>query len=333
MLSKLFSLCSLILLLSSCSTTDPYEELLAIRSSLTPEYSIYFSQKDWQDQKVFYDAMINLIDVSKLDQLERNNLEQLKRDCESIFAQHLPNMVSSTSNNESREDYIPQKDTIVIVHKEVFYIVDSSKHGGMLPIVDTNRRNTFWSATYPERNVNLLEEACDFNHPRTKQFANKLAKKAEVSSDRINIEQICEIYDYCRSKWSYISDPIGHEYLAKASETIESELTGDCDDFATLIAACILSIGGEARVTTAFGPEGGHAYTEVEVSHLDWSHIKQYIGLRFSRFHVNNIYYLMENDHIWLNLDWQTPYPGGEYFKATRRICYKCINGIWSFGK
>ncbi len=337
MLSKKNSLCGFILLLLSCATTDPYEELFSIRSSLAPEYSMYFTQKDWQDQKDYYDAMINSIDITNLNQVERDNLEQVKRDCERLFAQHIPNMFIPNDENkgDKKDCYRPKKDTIVVVHKEVIYVVDTSKQGGILPIIDTTRRNTFWNTTHPESNVRLLEEACDYNLPITKQFANKLAKKADVSSSRINIEQICEIYDYCRSKWSYINDPVGHEYLAKASETIESELTGDCDDFATLIAACILSIGGEVRVTTAYGPgpDGGHAYTEVEVSHLDWSHIKQYIGLRFNRFHVNNIYYLMENDHIWLNLDWQTPYPGGEYFKATRRICYKCINGIWSFGK
>ncbi|MBQ0155174.1 MAG: transglutaminase domain-containing protein, partial [Bacteroidales bacterium] len=279
MLSRIFNFCSLLLFLSSCSSTDPYEELFSIRNSLAPEYSMYFSQKDWIDQKDYYDAMINSIDVTKLDQIERNNFEQVKIDCEIIFAQHLPNMISPIPTDDNKgnnrdNSYKPQKDTIVVVHEKVVYVVDTTKQGGSLPIIDTTRRNTFWNATFPERNVKLLEEACDFNLPATKQFANKLARKAEVSSARINIEQICEIYDYCRSKWSYINDPVGHEYLAKASETIGSELTGDCDDFATLIAACILSIGGEVRVTTAFGPEGGHAYTEVEVSHLDWDHIK-----------------------------------------------------------
>jgi hypothetical protein len=71
---------------------------------------------------------------------------------------------------------------------------------------------------------------------------------------------------------------VEHEYLAKALETIESELTGDCDDFATLIATFILSIGGEIRVTIASGPDGGHAYTE---------------GRRFNRFQILN-----EDGHI-----------------------------------
>lgn len=321
-----------LIVLTSCSTIDPYEELFVIRTSLDPLYSVYFTQQDWQDQKDYFDAMLNSVDVSSLDQIERNNLEQVKKDCEKLFAQHLPNVVYNSAREE-KDMYKPHRDTLVIVQKEVVYVVDTTKQGGILPIVDESRRNTFWNATYPENNVELLEEACDFNLPTTKQFANKLSKKAEVYGSEINIEQICEIYDYCRSKWSYINDPKGHEYLARASESINSDLTGDCDDFATLMAACMLSIGGEVRVTVAYGPQGGHAYAEVEISHLDWSHVKQYIGQRFNRYRISNLYYLNENNHRWLNLDWQTPYPGGEYFDSIERYCYKCVDGEWSYGK
>ena len=95
----------------------------------------------------------------------------------------------------------------------------------------TDRRITFWSIN-GEENIEMLKESCDYNVPKTKGFANKLAGKASLSDGTFNIEQLCEIFDYCYSKWRYVNDPKGSEYLAKASETIASSLTGDCDDFA-----------------------------------------------------------------------------------------------------
>ena len=38
---------------------------------------------------------------------------------------------------------------------------------------------------------------------------------------------------------------------------------GDCDDFAILLGALVESVGASSRIVFAYGPGGGHAYTEV----------------------------------------------------------------------
>jgi hypothetical protein len=196
----------------------------------------------------------------------------------------------------------------------------------------TDRRITFWSIN-GEENIEMLKESCDYNVPKTKGFANKLAGKASLSDGTFNIEQLCEIFDYCYSKWRYVNDPKGSEYLAKASETIASSLTGDCDDFAILIASCMLAIGGDVCIVTAQGPTGGHAYAEVDISHMKLEHVKSYIKQKFNSHRISNIVYRKDGSYIWLNLDWSGDYPGGPTFKASTRDIYKCVNGRWSFIK
>ena len=112
------------------------------------------------------------------------------------------------------------------------------------------------SAWYTNGNLNLkmLDEACDYLCPYTKQFANSLAGK---SPGPFNAGQICEIFDYCFKNWKYVNDPTGAEYVASASESIEGNLAGDCDDFAILIASCIMAIGGDACINTGGGAQGG----------------------------------------------------------------------------
>lgn len=196
----------------------------------------------------------------------------------------------------------------------------------------TDRRVTFWSINGAD-NIEMLKESCDYNVPKTKGFANKLAGKANYSDGSFNIEQLCEIFDYCYKKWRYVNDPKGSEYLAKASETIASSLTGDCDDFAVLIATCMLAIGGDVCIVTAQGPQGGHAYAEVDISHMNISHVQDYIQKRFLSHRILQITIRNDGTKKWLNLDWSGDFPGGPTFKASERDYYLCINGKWSFKK
>ena len=101
------------------------------------------------------------------------------------------------------------------------------------------------------------------DNPITRNFAVELASKSLGS---YNVGQIAYIYDYIYKNWKYVSDPTGKEYFSKASETIENNLSGDCDDFAILLSSCIEAIGGNTRITFAQNSTGGHAYTEVRIS-------------------------------------------------------------------
>lgn len=179
------------------------------------------------------------------------------------------------------------------------------------------------------KNLEMLEEACDFNLPYTKSFANGLAAKSEGDYQSMGIEQVCEIFDYCYNKWRYVSDPAEQEYVARASETIYASLTGDCDDFAVLLASCVLAIGGKTRITTAYNSNSGHAFAELDITEMDRNHIIDAINKHFGERIITDIATKNENGRVWMNLDWQASYPGGNYWAYSRRSVYTREGNEW----
>lgn len=201
------------------------------------------------------------------------------------------------------------------------------------PPVDKKKQRKH-SAWYTDGNMNLqmLDEACDYLCPYTKQFANSLAGKSPGS---FNAGQICEIFDYCFQNWKYVNDPNGHEYLASASETIEGNLAGDCDDFAILLASCMLAIGGDVCVNTGAGPEGGHAFTEVDIAPIGEKNMLNVVKNRY-KSNISNIAVRNDGRHLWLNLDWFgiPQHPGGKYYNCSiYRSSYPCVASNWSWVK
>lgn len=192
------------------------------------------------------------------------------------------------------------------------------------------RRHSQWYVD-GTMNIEMLQEACDYDLPYTKSFANQLAGRCKGN---FNPGQICEIFDYCYSKWRYVNDPSGHEYLARASETIASYLTGDCDDFAVLIASCIMAVGGDVCINTGFSSLGGHAFTEVDIAAFDKSAVLGIIREHFSEYDIPVLTTRQDGNHLWMNLDWWAAYPGGKYFDCSDgRDAYSCVRGNWNWRK
>jgi hypothetical protein len=172
-------------------------------------------------------------------------------------------------------------------------------------------REMFKDCNKPKR---ALVKACNYTNETVRNFA---AKVAGNSPGNFNISQVCDLFDYCYSNWKYVNDPRTTEYVSKASETIKNELNGDCDDFAVLMCSSILAVGGEARVNYAWGPEGVHAFTEVNLGKESEEVLANYIGSRYSSLNIGtpDIYAKRDKEgNIWLNLDWWAENPGGEYF-------------------
>lgn len=198
------------------------------------------------------------------------------------------------------------------------------------PYQSSERRKSAWYDDGNE-NIEMLEDACDFNLPYTKKFANELAAK---SPGPYNIGQVCEIFDYCYNKWRYVNDPADHEYVARASESIAASLTGDCDDFAVLVASCILAVGGKPCLNTGFNSRGGHAFTEVDIARFDQNEVLAAVKKHFSAYPVTSLATRRDGEHLWLNLDWQAAYPGGPYYDCSRsRDSYPYENGQWTWKK
>lgn len=198
------------------------------------------------------------------------------------------------------------------------------------PYQGSERRKSAWYIDGNE-NIEMLDDACDFNLPYTKKFANELAAK---SPGPYNIGQVCEIFNYCYNKWRYVNDPADQEYVARASESIAASLTGDCDDFAVLVASCILAVGGKPCINTGHNAHGGHAFTEVDIARFDPDEVLSTIKKQFSAYTINSLATRRDGEHLWLNLDWQAAYPGGPYYDCSRsRDSYPYENGQWTWKK
>jgi len=174
-----------------------------------------------------------------------------------------------------------------------------------------------------------LRSAMDIENPTTRKFSLKLAA---TYPGPYNIDQVCKIYEYIYNNWKYVNDPRGNDYLSKASLTIDNNFTGDCDDFAILIATAIESINGKTRISCVIDSATGegHAFTEVYFKE-EPQIIQKQINYHFQKFfdklfgisRVKTICYTPDGEKgNWLNLDWSSKYPGGRYIKYSKRIIY-----------
>ena len=161
--------------------------------------------------------------------------------------------------------------------------------------------------------------ACDYDNSIVR---NNAAALVSMSPGTFNLGQICDIFDFCYMNWSYINDPITSEYFAKASETLNNGLNGDCDDFAILVCSMILSVGGEARVSFVYNEGKGHAFAEVNIGKTSLSSVKRYL---IARYNVSELNHKVEGDDCWLNLDWWGEYPGAKYWDYQKGTCFNIV--------
>jgi len=163
-----------------------------------------------------------------------------------------------------------------------------------------------------------IVQAIDSSSPTTR---NTAARIAAGEQGPYHAEQVARIWSFVRTKWRYVNDPRGDEYFAKASETISNGYVGDCDDFATSLAAMIVAIGGEARVVMMDGPRGGHAYAEACIQD-DPAAVATKLATFYRARHDDTVsperlraiaFRTSPECPVWLNLDWNARVPGGDY--------------------
>ncbi len=169
--------------------------------------------------------------------------------------------------------------------------------------------------------LNKLKIACDYTNPVTRDFAVSQAGKA---SGLFNLGQVCELFSSVRSSWNYVEDPKGIEFYSKASHTVENaKFSGDCDDFAILMYSIISAIGGDSRLIFAWGPIGGHAFAEVDITNFNMKNVKSIILRKFYDYEISGINYQIDADgNKWLNLDWWAAYPGGKYMSYDQYMIF-----------
>lgn len=173
-----------------------------------------------------------------------------------------------------------------------------------------------------------IDQKVEVGNPTVRDKAARLA--ARYPGD-YTINQICSIYDHMKADWSYVSDPRGIEYFQYANETIQIGQgagyngAGDCDDFAILMSALMENIGGTTRIILAYGPNGGHAYTEVYLGKIgtgDCNNVERIIDWLKIEYSIEEIYthINVSTDEVWLNLDWSGENPGGAFYPANKHV-------------
>jgi len=176
--------------------------------------------------------------------------------------------------------------------------------------------DSVFATTFQYLEAARIRLAVDYTHPVTNSFARSCMQRGHGGN--YNIAQICDIWDTCNSNWVYISDPYTpFDRFFSASETINANLRGDCDDFAVLLAACIRAIGGTAIIMLESSHMGGHAYTctyvgsDVDTVVANLAYVMWRYGLESNTIMQGLLHFSQHPEWgFWLSLDWYASHPG-----------------------
>jgi hypothetical protein len=181
---------------------------------------------------------------------------------------------------------------------------------------DPNPQDIVISKLLPFPNKSKILDAIDYDNPSVRNFAVMATSKhfrnfKRYGDYRTTIQCFAVFYEI-NSRWNYVSDPKGRDYIAKASESIPY-LSGDCDDHAILMAACVRAIGGTPRLIHT----KGHIYPEILIgrkSDLETINylVKKVLFIQESKGKEIH-YHIDERGQVWLNLDYTAKYPGGPF--------------------
>ncbi len=167
----------------------------------------------------------------------------------------------------------------------------------------------------PFPNKYKVLNAIEFENPRVRDFAIMATSKHFTKTRKGNYRVLIQcfaVFKEINSRWNYVSDPKNSEYIARASESTRY-LSGDCDDYSILMAACVRAIGGTPRLIHTTG----HMYPEILIGHKNKLENVNYLIKKVlfpeeskgKQLH----YHIDEHDQIWLNLDYTDQYPGGNF--------------------
>jgi hypothetical protein len=172
------------------------------------------------------------------------------------------------------------------------------------------------SKLLPFPNKSKILNAIQYDNPRVRNIAimatTEHFRDVKGYSEQRTLIQCFAVFKEINSRWNYVSDPKGREYIASATESL-TYFSGDCDDHAILMVAAVKAIGGVPRLIHT----GGHIYPEILVGNkgdLETVNylIKKVLFIDESKDKIIN-YHIDERGQVWLNLDYTAKYPGGPF--------------------
>ena len=175
------------------------------------------------------------------------------------------------------------------------------------------------SKLLPFPNKNKVLRAIDYSNPKVRNFALSATtkhfrdiKKIKGYQNYRTIIQCFAVFKEIKTRWNYVNDPQGNNYIASASESLQ-HFSGDCDDHAILMAAGIKAVGGIPRLIHT----NAHIYPEMLIgTKRDLQNVNFLIRkvLFVDEIRGNDLHYhIDERGQIWLNLDYTANYPGGKF--------------------
>ncbi|WP_300564562.1 transglutaminase [Flavobacterium sp.] len=175
------------------------------------------------------------------------------------------------------------------------------------------------SKLLPFPNKTKVLNAIDYSNPKVRNFAlsattkhfNDIKTIKGYNNYRTTI-QCFAVFKEIKSRWNYVNDPKGNDYIAAASESLQ-HFSGDCDDHAILMAAGVKAVGGVPRLIHT----DAHIYPEMLIGNQrDLDNviflIKKVLFVEESKGQEIH-YHIDERGQIWLNLDYTAYYPGGKF--------------------
>ncbi len=179
-----------------------------------------------------------------------------------------------------------------------------------------NPQDLILSRLLPFPNKSRILDAVEYESPKIRNFAlmatTKEFKDVRGYPQYRMLIQCFAVFKEINSRWNYVSDPKGREYIADATESL-LYLSGDCDDHSILMAACVKAIGGTPRLIHT----GGHIYPEIligdkaDLETINYL-IKKVLFVKESKGKQIH-YHIDERGQVWLNLDYTATYPGGPF--------------------
>lgn len=179
-----------------------------------------------------------------------------------------------------------------------------------------NPQDIIISKLLPFPNKSQIIDAVEYNNPQVRNFAllatTRHFRDIKGYHEQRKMIQCFAVFKEIRNRWNYVNDPKGREYIAYATESLQ-HFSGDCDDHAILMSACIRAIGGTPRIIHT----GGHLYPEMLVGTKADLEIANYLikeilfpdESRGKEVH----YHIDERGQVWLNLDYTATFPGGPF--------------------
>jgi hypothetical protein len=120
----------------------------------------------------------------------------------------------------------------------------------------------------------------------------------KLNTNGSQVSQIMAMKEFVNSNWHYIYDPVrGSDTWRSAEATLslkyKGQYSGDCDDFAILMASFARQIGLRSRMVAGYYQDKGHAFAEFLLPDNENSNVN-----------LRGADYRTDASGKWISLDW-----------------------------